>query len=47
MLHSPLNRSARVAALLTCLALAPASAHAAKRTDWLYDVTVRAKMTHE
>jgi hypothetical protein len=40
-------RPAVPAAILTCLALAPASAGAAKKTDWLYDVTVRAEMTEE
>lgn len=47
MLHSHTIRAALTAALLTVLALAPASAHAAKKTDWLYDVTVRAQMTEE
>ena len=44
-MHSLLTRAALPAALLTCLALAPASAHAAKKNDWLYDVTVRAELT--
>lgn len=44
-MHSHPFRAALAAALLT--ALVPASAHAAKKkTDWLYDVTVRAEMTH-
>ena len=46
-MHSLLTRAALGAALLTCLALAPASAHAAKKSDWLYDVTVRAELTEK
>ena len=46
-MHSHSLRAALPAALLTALALVPASAHAAKKTQWLYDVTVRAEMTHE
>ena len=46
-MHSPLTRAALGAALLTGLALAPATADAAKKTDWLYDVTVRAELTEK
>jgi hypothetical protein len=45
-MHLRPARAALPAALLTTLALVP-SADAAKRSDWLYDVTVRAEMTEE
>lgn len=46
-MHSSLTRAALPVALLTCLALAPASAQAAKKSDWLYDVTVTAELTEK
>jgi hypothetical protein len=45
-MHLRTSRAALPAALLTSL-LAAAPADAAKRTDWLYDVTVRAEMTEK
>ena len=45
-MHSLSFRAAVVAALLIAW-LAPASADAAKKTDWLYDVTVRAELTQK
>ena len=48
MLHSRLaTRAAPLIALLTCLALAPAAAHAAQKNSWSYDVTVNAEMSYK